>query len=73
MTAPCWGCRDRRVGCHGQCARYGVWKGIKDQERDVRELERLGQAYEDQQVMEKRSALHRARVDGRKRRMKCGS
>ena len=25
-TAPCKGCHDRAVGCHGKCEKYAAWQ-----------------------------------------------
>lgn len=26
---PCYGCEDRKVGCHGQCKKYKDWQESK--------------------------------------------
>lgn len=43
VTAPCRGCPDRIIGCHGQdanglykCERYGIFKAHADAERERR-------------------------------------
>ena len=42
-TAPCKGCQDRCIGCHGQdenglfkCTRYAEFKAQNDKEREAR-------------------------------------
>ena len=35
-NAPCKGCADRVVGCHGKCDRYAAFKAQNDKERDQR-------------------------------------
>lgn len=47
-TAPCMGCTDRRVGCHGECWRYKDWaEEMAEAKRARREEQRLSQALND--------------------------
>ena len=39
VKAPCYGCADRTVGCHGQCAKYAEWSAEKRLEAEQRQQE----------------------------------
>ena len=41
MKAPCKGCPDRAVGCHGQCGRYAEYRGERDKIKSKKEREAL--------------------------------
>lgn len=32
VTAPCKGCQDRHLGCHGTCEKYQEYKKIHEEE-----------------------------------------
>lgn len=33
-VAPCKGCKDRKLGCHGKCDRYKKYRQAKDKENE---------------------------------------
>ena len=39
MKAPCKGCPDRAVGCHGKCEQYTAYREIMERERNRRRVE----------------------------------
>ena len=55
MNAPCKGCRDRAVGCHGYCERYKTYRA---------------KINEPAEIEQKRKNATRASFEGRKRVMK---
>ena len=40
-SAPCRGCADREVGCHGRCPRYAKWREKRDGVSAAARLERM--------------------------------
>ena len=40
MNAPCRGCTDREMGCHGKCDKYKEYKQASDQRREAQFFER---------------------------------
>ena len=38
-NAPCKGCEDRRLGCHGKCEKYKAWRAGMDKAAEKRRLE----------------------------------
>ena len=41
-NAPCKGCEDRRLGCHGKCEKYRAWRAGMDEEARRKRLAKLG-------------------------------
>ena len=39
--APCRGCAEREVGCHGRCPRYARWKEERDGAGAAARMERM--------------------------------
>lgn len=39
--APCYGCPDRTVECHGKCAKYAEWSAEKRLEAEQRQMETI--------------------------------
>ena len=40
MDAPCKGCTERRVSCHGACERYKQWSNENTAENEKRRAEK---------------------------------
>lgn len=40
--APCNGCPDRRIGCHGKCAMYQAFAKARERERQYKRLAMAG-------------------------------
>lgn len=36
QVCPCFGCEDRKAGCHAGCDKYTGWKAAHDAEKDER-------------------------------------
>lgn len=36
MTAPCKGCPQRQVGCHGKCEKYAEYNAWNEKQRQAR-------------------------------------
>lgn len=34
VRSPCYGCEDRKVGCHSLCDRYKAYRGVQDSYRE---------------------------------------
>ena len=39
MRAPCKGCQDRRVGCHGECEKYQTFRAENQKRLEQRQKE----------------------------------
>lgn len=37
---PCYGCGDRKEGCHAKCGRYAAWVEINEARREYAHTER---------------------------------
>ncbi|MCR4886288.1 MAG: hypothetical protein K5919_05170 [Clostridiales bacterium] len=64
-NAPCKGCEDRRLGCHGKCEKYRAWRAGMDQAARRRQLEHAADDANIQGVM--RSKKYHWNMKGRKR------
>ena len=58
--APCYGCYEREIGCHGVCRRYISWKEKHEAEREAR-LKQEGQQYVRNEAFFQKLARHRNR------------
>lgn len=45
VAAPCKGCTDRFIGCHGKCDRYIDWRANKDVENHLEREERKARQF----------------------------
>lgn len=43
MNAPCRGCTDREMGCHGKCDKYKEYKEKSDKRREAEFFEKEAQ------------------------------
>lgn len=67
-AAPCFGCGERRAGCHGACAAYQAWAETRTRAREARARDRAADEADAARGDKIRRDVRARGLDGTRRR-----